>query len=104
MSALKDVVAVVSDAARVWDDVIRLRVQRDAKSLRRRATGFVAEVLAMIAVLVLAGAGVTMILTGCQSLLVAAIGPAAGTLLLGLIVTLVALALALSIGIYLHRG
>lgn len=103
MTVLKDVAAIVNDAARIWGEVLHYKLQHETKSLTRCAIGFVVEVLMIVAAFVLAGVGVALVLSGCWPLLTAALGQSGGTLLLGGIVILVAMVLGLGISNHIHK-
>jgi hypothetical protein len=95
MSVLKDVAAISHDAAQVWTDVIRYKIQKETLSVKRAMLRFLAEALGLILAVVFFGVGLGLILTGCRILLAQAMGNGGGTLLLGVLVTVGALIVAL---------
>lgn len=97
MSVLKDAAGIANDAARIWSDVIRYRIQKETTSIKRVVLRFVAEILALIVAVVFLGVGIGLILTGCRILLAEAIGNGGGALLLGVIVTVAALIVGLAV-------
>ncbi len=97
MSVLKDVASISHDAARIWADTIRYKLQKETTTIKRAALRFLVEVLAVILAVVFFGVGLGLILTGCRILLAEAIGNGGGTLLLGVLVTVGALIVALGV-------
>jgi hypothetical protein len=97
MSVLKDAAAIANDAARIWSDVVRYKLQKETTSIKRTVLRFLVEALTVILAFVFFGVGLGLILTGCRILLAQSIGNGGGTLLLGVIVTLGALIVGLAV-------
>jgi hypothetical protein len=105
MRVLKDVSAVAGDAARIWADVVRFRLQKETQSLKQAVLRFVIQILAIVAAFLIAIAGIIFILVGCYWLLASTtLGRGGGALLLGAIVILFALVVGLGVAMYARKA
>lgn len=95
MSLLRDTIVTIGDALRLSNDLMRYKLEAQAKALKRGVSRLVMTLAFLMAAALLAGTGVGFLLFGLFIYVASETGPATAGLITGLGLLLVAIVLFL---------